>query len=138
MEHVTRRRIVIWSPPFELGGNHRKRTRALLLEGWRMFGEAGVDLAKRRSITEERSANPELLAVAKQWLKDFHDRNKNPTWLSILVITDPSWQDDRARFSESFQAFAEGLHRDPDGEFKYLIVQQELICPHCVGPHGVN
>ncbi len=97
--------IVIWHPGFEKGMS-RMQTIQTLKMGWTM---KAPEMAARREVVTRDTPNQEVLRRVDEWLlntwgKTLGTRKR----ISVVLISDPVWEDDKNRFEMSVQALAGG------------------------------
>jgi hypothetical protein len=97
--------VVMWHPGFE-NGMSRFETIQTLKMAW---AAKAPEMAARREVVTRDTPNPEILRRVDEWLsrtwsKALGSRKR----LSVIVITDPAWEDSKDRFETSARALAAG------------------------------
>lgn len=104
------RYIVIWHPGFEKGMSRMQTIEALKM-GWTM---KAPEMAARREVVTRDTPNQEVVQRIDEWLSKTWGRSLGTRKrLSVVVITDPVWEDDRNRFEMSVQALSGGYAAGP-------------------------
>lgn len=97
--------VAIWHPGFE-NGMSRFETMQTLKMAW---AATAPEMAARREVVTRDTPNPEILRRVDEWLlrtwsKTLGSRKR----LSVVVITDPAWEESKDRFETSTRALAGG------------------------------
>lgn len=101
------RHAVVWNPAFEAG-----LSRVQIIQGIKMaWGMKAPQLVDRRGIELRDTSHAEVLRRCGEWLsKTWGKTLVNRKRLSVIVITDPLWEEDLDKFKLSVQAMQNGYN----------------------------
>ena len=113
--------VAIWHPGFEKGMSRMETIQTLKMAWTSKVPEMGM----RREVVTKDTPNPEIIRKVDEWfLKTWNKTLGTRKRLSMVVITDPAWEESKDRFEMSAQALSAG-YSSGQGKPQFCVVSLE-------------